>query len=52
MAGNDNHPEQKRPDELRQLREDNARLKALLTAHGIRWEENPPLPVIQFIFRR
>ena len=33
-------------EELRQLREENACLKALLTSHGIRWEENPPLPVI------
>ena len=33
-------------EELRQLREENARLKALLTSHGIRWEENPPLSVI------
>lgn len=34
-------------EQLQQLREDNARLKALLTSHGIAWEENPPLPVIQ-----
>jgi hypothetical protein len=26
-------------DELRQLREENARLKELLTQHGIAWEE-------------
>ena len=27
------------PDELRRLREENARLKKLLTQHGIAWEE-------------
>ncbi|EQD64431.1 type III restriction protein res subunit, partial [mine drainage metagenome] len=42
MAGNET--KQKRLDELRQLREDNDRLKALLTSHGIRWEENPGPP--------
>lgn len=31
-------------DELRQLREENARLKDLLTRHGIAWEE-PTAPV-------
>ncbi|MCL4462216.1 MAG: DEAD/DEAH box helicase [Nitrospirae bacterium] len=46
MAGNE--PEQNRLEEqLRQLKEDNARLKALLTSHGIAWEKNPPLPAIQ-----
>lgn len=30
-----------KPNELQQLREENARLKALLTSHGIAWEENP-----------
>ena len=44
----ENEPAQDWVEELRQLREDNARLKALLTSHGIVWEENPPLPVIQF----
>lgn len=29
------------PDELQQLREENARLKALLNSHGIAWEEGP-----------
>lgn len=29
------------PDELQQLREENARLKALLTSHGIAWKEGP-----------
>ena len=44
----ENETKQKRTDELRQLREDNNRLKALLTSHGIRWEENPvPPPEIQ-----
>jgi hypothetical protein len=34
-------------DELRRLREDNARLKALLTQHGIPWEEPiTPEPVL------
>ena len=42
-----NEPAQDRIEELRQLREDNARLKALLTSHGIEWEADPPLPVIQ-----
>ncbi|MHB1606048.1 MAG: TOTE conflict system archaeo-eukaryotic primase domain-containing protein [Leptospirales bacterium] len=42
MAGNET--KQKRLDELRQLREDNDRLKALLTSYGIRWEENPVPP--------
>jgi hypothetical protein len=28
-------------DELQQLREENARLKALLNSHGIAWEEGP-----------
>lgn len=27
---------------LRRLREENARLKALLSAHGVAWEQNPP----------
>lgn len=30
-------------DELRRLREENARLKELLTKHGISWEK-PPIP--------
>lgn len=30
-------------DELRRLREENGRLKELLTQHGIAWEE-PPIP--------
>lgn len=29
------------PNELQQLREENARLKALLNSHGIAWEEGP-----------
>jgi len=29
-------------DQIQQLQEENARLKALLTGHGIRWEEEPP----------
>ncbi|MEC4683301.1 MAG: DEAD/DEAH box helicase family protein [Nitrospirota bacterium] len=45
MAGNE--PGENWIEELRQLRENNARLKALLTSHGIAWEENPPLPTIQ-----
>ena len=46
MAGNE--PEQNRLEEqLQQLREENARLKTLLTSHGISWEEKTPLPVIQ-----
>lgn len=28
-------------DQIQQLQEENARLKALLTGHGIRWEEGP-----------
>ncbi len=43
----ENEPTQDWIEELRLLREDNARLKALLTSHGIAWEENPPRPVIQ-----
>lgn len=39
MEGNET--KQNRTGELRQLREDNDRLKALLTFHGIRWEEDP-----------
>jgi len=31
-------------DELRRLREENARLKELLTHHGIIWEESAAIP--------
>jgi hypothetical protein len=34
---------QNEQDELRRLREENARLKELLTQHGIAWEEPPSL---------
>ena len=34
------HPQ----DELRRLREENTRLKALLSQHGIPWEEEEPVP--------
>ena len=35
---NNDHPGES-PDELRQLREENSRLKVLLENHGIKWEE-------------
>jgi hypothetical protein len=31
------------PDELQRLREENARLKALLLSHGIAWEDVPSI---------
>jgi hypothetical protein len=38
-------------DELHHLREENARLKALLSRRGITWEKSPPaepIPAVQF----
>jgi hypothetical protein len=39
-----NELKQQPPDELRQLREENARLKALLISHGVAWEDVPSAP--------
>jgi hypothetical protein len=37
-----NHVSGQLPDALRQLQEENVRLKALLDANGIPWEESVP----------
>uniref|UniRef100_I2Q4F5 DNA/RNA helicase, superfamily II n=1 Tax=Desulfovibrio sp. U5L TaxID=596152 RepID=I2Q4F5_9BACT len=39
-----NFPHAPEPDDLRRLREENARLKAMLSQHGIAWEDSTSTP--------